>query len=133
MVFYESCAVIPFNHAPDSFHGSSIPCQPPDSHWDARVGSVPFNAGRGTDPSSFVFRGNAWFRPDSSRKPTLPAVEKDGIYDLDPMILDLGSGPLAANTADPRIRQVGPWEYQPWKPAGDFADITVPPVVLPER
>lgn len=100
---------------------------------DARVGSVPFNAGRGTDPSSFVFRGNAWFRPDSSRKPTLPTSEKNGIYDLDPMILDLGRGPLAANTADPRIRQVGPWEYQPWKPAGDFVDIAVAPVVLPER
>jgi hypothetical protein len=100
---------------------------------DARVGSVPFNVGRGTDPDSFVFRGNAWFRPDSGRKPNLPTAEKNGIYDLDPMILDLGKGPLAANTADPRIRQVGPWEYQPWKPAGDFADITVPPVVLPER
>ncbi|MDY0270739.1 right-handed parallel beta-helix repeat-containing protein [Trichloromonas sp.] len=100
---------------------------------DARVGSVPFNVGRGTDPDSFVFRGNAWFRPDSSRKPTLPTAESDGIYDLDPMILDLGKGPLAANTADPRIRQVGPWDYRPWKPAGDFADVAVPPVVLPQR
>jgi hypothetical protein len=95
---------------------------------DARVGSAPFNVGRGTDPDSFVFRGNAWFRPDSGRKPTLLTSEKEGIYDLDPMILDLGSGPLAANTADPRIKQVGPWHYQPWNPAGDFADVTVPPV-----
>lgn len=99
---------------------------------DGRVGNLPFNVGRGTDPDSFVFRGNAWFRPDSDRKPTLPSLEKDGIYDLDPMILDLGAGSLVANTADPRIKQVGPWDYRPWKPAGDFTDIAVPPVVLPE-
>ncbi|WP_282755069.1 right-handed parallel beta-helix repeat-containing protein [Desulfuromonas thiophila] len=99
---------------------------------DDRV-KTPINVGRGTDPVSFVFRNNAWFKPGSYGRPRFEVAERQGIYDLDPMILDTGSGLLKPNSADPRIRQVGPWDYQPWTAAEDFADIAVAPVVLPER
>lgn len=94
---------------------------------DERVGNF-FNVGRGTDPDSFVFRGNVWFRPDSKAKPNLPTKEKGGIYDLDPMLLNADGGWLRPHSADPRLKQVGPWNYVPWKLKQDFADVAVPPV-----
>ncbi|MBB5346972.1 right-handed parallel beta-helix repeat-containing protein [Desulfoprunum benzoelyticum] len=99
---------------------------------DERVGTM-FNVGRGTDPDSFIFRDNAWFRSDSSRKPILPTSEKDGMYDLDPMIADQGEGPLTPGSTDPRIKQVGPWEYAPWQMKQDFGDVMVPPVIAPKK
>lgn len=99
---------------------------------DARLNEF-FNVGWGTDPDSFVFSGNAWFRPDSDYQPNLPTTEQAGIYDLDPMILDDGSDPLQANSADPRIKQVGPWNYVPWRMKQEFADVMIPPVVIPEK
>ena len=80
-----------------------------------------FNVGRGTDPESFVFQGNAWFNSDSNRKPRLPTDEKGGIYDLDPMITFNPAGFLVPNSADPRLKQIGPWSYVPWQVKGEFS------------
>ncbi|MDY0263345.1 right-handed parallel beta-helix repeat-containing protein [Syntrophotalea acetylenica] len=97
---------------------------------DQRV-NVFFNVGRGTDPESFVFQQNLWFRPDGKRKPTLPSFEKDGVYDVDPMIIGTEEGGLQINSAAPELQQIGPEAYRPWSVAQDFADVTVPRVNIP--
>jgi pectate lyase len=53
-------------------------------HW--RGPEVGVNVGANTDPASFIFARNRWYRedaPDSSRLP-LPGVETDGVYGVDP-------------------------------------------------
>jgi len=90
-----------------------------------------FNIGRRTKPSSFVFRTNAWFNPQGKVVPSLPTPEKDGIYDLDPGIVDKGDGVLIATSADPRIKNVGPWNYSPWVAQVEFGDITLKRVLTP--
>lgn len=98
---------------------------------DQRV-KVFFNVGRGTDPESFVFRENLWFRPDGDNRPNLPSFEKDGIYDVDPMILADNDGALQTNSADTHLKQVGPDAYQSWDVGADFSDVSVPPVRVPD-
>ncbi len=90
-----------------------------------------FNIGRGTAPKSFVFRANAWFDPKGRKTPTLPTYEKDGVYDLDPGIVKDAKGQLIPTTTDPRIKDVGPWNYSPWTASAGFDDITLARVVTP--
>lgn len=55
------------------------------------------NIGDATDPASFVFHRNFWFcdtDPAQSR-PTLPSEETEGVYGIDPQLVDPGSGDLA--------------------------------------
>lgn len=57
------------------------------------------NIGGGTDPKSFRFNRNFWFcedRPDRS-KPNLPTEEKDGIYGIDPKLVDPSKGNFDVN------------------------------------
>jgi hypothetical protein len=98
---------------------------------DQRV-SVFFNVGKGTDPESFVFRENLWFRPDGSNRPNLPTFEKDGVYDIDPMVLATSEGGLEINSAAQEFNRIGPDAYQPFQVQMDFADISVPGVTIPE-
>ncbi|MFA5700332.1 MAG: right-handed parallel beta-helix repeat-containing protein, partial [Desulfuromonas sp.] len=98
---------------------------------DQRV-KVFFNVGQGTEPQSFVFRENLWFRPDADNRPNLPVVEKDGVYDVDPMVLGTDAGGLQINSAAAQLQSIGPNGYQPWPRGEDFADIQVPPVEIPE-
>jgi hypothetical protein len=98
---------------------------------DQRV-SVFFNVGKGTDPESFVFRENLWFRPDGSNRPNLPTFEKDGVYDVDPMIVATAQGELKINSAAAELQQIGPEVYQAWTIPEEFADVTVPEVKIPE-
>lgn len=98
---------------------------------DQRV-KVFFNVGQGTEPQSFVFRENLWFRPDADNRPNLPVVEKDGVYDVDPMVLGTDAGGLQINSAAAQLQSIGPNGYQPWSDGEDFADIQVPPVEIPE-
>jgi len=98
---------------------------------DQRV-KVFFNVGQGTEPGSFVFRENLWFRPDTDSRPNLPTFEKDGVYDVDPMILGTDSGGLQINSAAPQLQHIGPTGYQSWPRGEDFADIQVPVVKIPE-
>jgi hypothetical protein len=98
---------------------------------DHRV-SVFFNVGKGTDPESFVFRENLWFRPDGSNRPNLPTFEKDGVYDVDPMIIATAQGSLKINSAAAELQQIGTDAYQAWATPKEFADVTVPEVNIPE-
>ncbi len=47
--------------------------------FDSRV-QVFVNVGPRTAAETFVFRHNAWYDTDGSRRPTLPVAEEDGIY-----------------------------------------------------
>jgi hypothetical protein len=94
---------------------------------DSRVKSF-INAGRGTKPDSFVFRGNAWHRDGGGRKPSLPSREIDGIYDLDPKLAVSAEGEFEVTGDDERLQEVGPWHYTPWDEAADFEDVNIPPV-----
>ncbi|WP_321533269.1 right-handed parallel beta-helix repeat-containing protein [uncultured Desulfuromonas sp.] len=98
---------------------------------DNRVNTF-FNVGQGTEPESFVFRENLWFRLNGDNRPNLPAFETDGIYDVDPMILAGNDGRLQINSADPRLKQIGPDAYKPWTVGSDFSDVSVPRVKVPE-
>ncbi len=98
---------------------------------DPRV-KVFFNVSQGTEPESFIFRENLWFRPDGDNRPNLPAFETDGIYDVDPMILAGNDGRLQINSADARLKQIGPDAYKPWTVGSDFSDVFVPRVKIPE-
>ena len=71
------------------------------------------NVGPGTDPKSFVFRGNAWFEPGGGRKPALPAPEPDGVYGVDPELKDPGLPTMKVGSADPRLKDVGADAYRP--------------------
>ena len=98
---------------------------------DNRVNTF-FNVGQGTKPESFVFRENLWFRPGGRNRPNLPVFETDGIYDIDPMILAGNDGRLQINSADTRLKQIGPDGYKPWTVGSDFSDVSVPRVTIPE-
>ncbi len=98
---------------------------------DDRVKSF-FNVGKGTKPSSFVFRKNAWFNPQRKIKPTLPVGEQDGIYNVDPEIKDSGSGLLEVGSTDVQLKGIGPGAYSPWVLEKDFVDVIPPLFVLPK-
>ncbi|MDD2557124.1 MAG: right-handed parallel beta-helix repeat-containing protein [Desulfuromonadaceae bacterium] len=98
---------------------------------DQRV-KVFFNVGPGTAPESFAFRENLWFRPEAGNRPNLPTFEKDGVYEVDPMILGTDAGGLQINSAAPQLQYIGPIGYQSWPRGEDFADIRVPVVEIPE-
>lgn len=91
-----------------------------------------FNVGKGTAPETFVFQENLWFRPGGNNKPNLPTFEKDGIYNLDPMVLESKEGVLQVNSAAVELQRIGPNGYCPWKGEGDFADVKVPQVIIPQ-
>lgn len=49
------------------------------------------------------------------------------------MLLNADGGWLRTHSADPRLKQVGPWNYVPWTLKQDFADVAIPSVVMSER
>jgi len=70
------------------------------------------NVGPGTAPETFTFSHNAWHNLDGSRKPTLPAAEKDGLYqvqlDIDPAALKEG----LVTIKDARAKDIGAQGYK---------------------
>ncbi len=74
--------------------------------FDERVRSL-INVGPNTLPMTFSFRGNAWFRSDSDRRPILPLDEIDGIYQIDPMLKDAETPASTARSKDPRLLGIG--------------------------
>lgn len=52
------------------------------------------NAGNGTDPASFRFERNWWYRADApgTSRPVLPARELDGVYGRDPRFANPAAG-----------------------------------------
>ena len=98
---------------------------------DDRV-KVFFNVGKGTRPSSFIFRKNAWFNSQRNINPTLPVSEVDGVYNVDPKIKDSGSGLLEVGSTDVQLKGIGPGGYLAWVSGEDFSDVVPPLFVLPE-
>ncbi len=70
------------------------------------------NVGPGTAPETFTFTRNAWHNLDGSRKPTLPAAETDGLYqvqlDIDPAALKEG----LVTIKDARAKDIGAQGYK---------------------
>jgi hypothetical protein len=64
------------------------------------------NIGPDTDPSSFTFARNWWYCIDdpSASHPTLPATETDGVYGVDPALLDRAAGDLRLAEGSPASR-----------------------------
>jgi hypothetical protein len=68
--------------------------------FDRRV-SVFANVGGGTAPESFVFRRNAWFDADGrDRKPSLPIREIDGVFGIDPKLIDPGGSKMSTSSIE---------------------------------
>ena len=68
---------------------------------DFPIGAV--NAGEGTDPASFRFARNWWYRtddPGASAQP-LPTRETDGVYGRDPMFVNPGGGDFHLRPGSP--------------------------------
>jgi len=84
------------------------------------------NSGFRTEPSTFPFRGNAWYTPDGKSSPRLPTPEIDGVYDVDPQLVYAGTSEMAITATDPALASIGPKAYEPWTAPADFADIEVP-------
>jgi hypothetical protein len=93
---------------------------------DGRVRSY-VNVGFGTEPSTFAFRHNAWHRKGENKKPSLPTREIDGVYGIDPQLVDAGTPTMRISAQQPQLQSIGPDAYKPWTSAGDFADVSVPP------
>ncbi|MFC1451722.1 right-handed parallel beta-helix repeat-containing protein [Verrucomicrobiota bacterium] len=70
------------------------------------------NVGPGTTPGSFVFRRNAWYRADGPTKVRLPAPEQDGVYGVDPKLVNSRSRDMTVTSLDPRIAHAGADRYR---------------------
>jgi hypothetical protein len=72
------------------WHGSDLP-----------IGAV--NVGSATDPASFTFTRNWWYRADApgSSKPSLPSPETLGVYGIDPQFVNGGGGDLHLRVGSP--------------------------------
>lgn len=92
---------------------------------DQRV-RVEVNASRGTDPATFAFQRNAWWRQGESKKPSLPTTEIEAIHGVDPQLEFAGTTTMFIGSTDPQLMSVGPEAYKAWPSPGDFSDVTVP-------
>lgn len=70
------------------------------------------NVGADTAPDTFRFARNFWFCEDASTrsKPTLPTVEKDGVYGRDPKLVDHKT--LVWAPKDEQAQKVGSYAYK---------------------
>lgn len=87
-----------------------------------------FNIGPNTLPETFSFSGNAWYRFQSDKKPDLPTMEVDGIYDVYPDLLDFGTAQMRIGSKSDKLKNIGPGAYTPWGHGTDFEEISLPEV-----
>ena len=80
-----------------------------------------------TAPASFQFRHNAWHSAGPANRPDLPAREAEGVYDVDPQLLDPGTERMRIGSAEARLEGIGPRAYVPWRQERDFAEVSIPP------
>jgi hypothetical protein len=73
--------------------------------------SVFVNIGPNTAPKTFTFAGNAWYQKDGRRTPRLPAPEKNGIHQVDPVLKDAGTDKMRVTSKDPRLKGIGADAY----------------------
>lgn len=99
---------------------------------DERVKTF-FNIGPNTLPETFSFSGNAWYRFQSDKKPDLPTMEIDGIYDVYPDLLDFGTAEMRIGSKSDKLKDVGPGAYTPWDNGADFENINLSEVKWIER
>jgi hypothetical protein len=74
--------------------------------FDRRVRTF-VNIGPNTKPETFVFRRNAWFCSDGNRRPSLPAKEVDGVYQIDPKLQNLETPSLKVGSRNLKLQGIG--------------------------
>lgn len=94
---------------------------------DPRVNTY-FNVGVGTSPETFVFSKNAWYRFGDKEKPSLPARETDGVYNVYPDLVDFGTPQMRMASLDKKLTGIGPGGYAPYIYSLDFEDINIPEI-----
>jgi hypothetical protein len=75
------------------------------AHFDRSQISTHANIGSNTDAASFEFAHNLWYafnQPNQSR-PTLPSVETNGVYALNPLFTDAAAGDYSVATNSPAV------------------------------
>ncbi len=79
-----------------------------------RSDAMAVNIGAGTEPSSFSFARNFWFRSDNPSRsvPQLPTVEVKSTHALDPQFIDPSVGNFRVRSGSPATR-VGAHAFQP--------------------
>lgn len=80
--------------------------------FDSRL-SVFVNVGPGTSPETFLYRHNAWYDADGSRRPKLTSPEKEGVYQIDPKLEKGGTAQVCITSQDPRLKGIGADAYEP--------------------
>ncbi len=69
------------------------------------------NISPNTKPETFVFNENVWYCSDGTRKPSLPADETNGVYQLNPKLDLSGVYEVKVQSNDPRIQKTGAHAY----------------------
>jgi hypothetical protein len=80
--------------------------------YDSRI-NVFVNVGPRTAPETFTFRNNAWHQVDGSRKPVLPALEQNGIYNVKVSVGPQSQKQELVQIRDSRLRDIGAHSYSP--------------------
>jgi hypothetical protein len=70
------------------------------------------NIGPNTRPDSFSFVQNAWFDLSGFRDPELPVDEKNGIYGIDPQIIETGRPGMRMTSNDEKLKNIGARYYK---------------------
>jgi hypothetical protein len=65
------------------------------------------NVGPGTEPKTFRFERNLWFRVDGGPSPRLPVAEKESLPRIDPKLVDAGTERMRAGSKDARLKGIG--------------------------
>ncbi|MFK5921867.1 MAG: right-handed parallel beta-helix repeat-containing protein [Verrucomicrobiota bacterium] len=71
------------------------------------------NVGEHTKAETFSFRNNAWFCIDGNQRPSLPVKEIEGVYQIDPKVIDQGTARLRATSQHPLLQKIGARAFTP--------------------
>lgn len=74
-------------------------------YFDRSQISTLVNIGANTEAASFRFANNLWyaFNQPSQSQPSLPSPESDGVYGMNPLLLDAPSGNFSVATNSPAV------------------------------
>lgn len=97
---------------------------------DERVRRL-FGIGKDTRPESFILRGNVWNRLRAEVVTSLPSVEIEGLYGLDPVLRRTKTGQFGTASRNSAVRNAGPWAYRRLEFADELADINLPEIDVP--
>ncbi len=88
--------------------------------YDTRVQTY-VNIGPNTLPETFSFSKNVWYSVDLNRNPSLPAVEKEGVYQVDPLLKNAESEGITVGSKDPRVLKAGAHAYKTMQAKKNFS------------